>query len=119
MCPSSVRRLQDIQACRGAQSTDDGLGSTVLAFQPRCDREVRCKTGAAPATVSGEPTASATGSGPVGREREGAAGDDPEPGDLRIAASRMGANGTVPRAEEEPLSLPDPAGRLPVLTLVL
>ena len=31
----------------------------------------------------------------------------------------MGANGTVPRAEEEPLSLPDPTGRLPALTLVL
>src|SRR5947207_15656035 len=29
----------------------------MLASVPRCDREVRCKTGAAPATVSGEPAA--------------------------------------------------------------
>ncbi len=45
--------------------------------------------------------------------REGAAGDDPEPGDLRIAR-----NGTSPRAEEEPLSSPR-AGQLPPLILVL
>ncbi len=51
--------------------------------------------------------------------REGAAGDDPEPGDLRIAALRTeGRNGTIPRAEEEPLSSPH-AGKLPPLTLVL
>jgi hypothetical protein len=31
------------------------------SVSPRCDREVRCKTGAAPATVSGEPAATATG----------------------------------------------------------
>jgi hypothetical protein len=37
----------------------------------RCDREVRCDTGAAPATVSGETAATATGSGdsPPGRRR--------------------------------------------------
>ena len=50
-------------------------------------------TGAAPATVSGKSAATATGSDRSGWE--GAAGDDPEPGDLRIAA-----NWTIPRAEE-------------------
>jgi len=49
--------------------------------------------------------------------REGAAGLDPEPGDLRIAAPH-GADGTIPRAEEEPLSSRD-GGRLPPLTLIL
>ena len=48
--------------------------------------------------------------------REGAAGDDPEPGDLRIARF-----GTIPRAEEEaPLSSPGAdLARLPPVTLVL
>ena len=50
--------------------------------------------------------------------REGAVGDDPEPGDLRIAALRRRVHGTVPRAEEEPLS-PLDAGQLPALTLIL
>src|SRR5205085_535784 len=47
---------------------------------------------------------------------EGAAGDDPEPGDLRIART-----GTIPRAEEEgPLSTCNAdAPRLPPVTLVL
>ncbi|SRR6266851_3457608 len=93
----------------------------MLASPERCDREVRCKTGAAPATVSGESAATATGPHPsLPRKRggkgggwEGAAGDDPEPGDLRIAR-----NGTSPRAEEEPLSSPH-AGQLPPLTLIL
>jgi len=45
----------------------------------RRDREVRCDAGAAPATVSGEIAARSTG----GTARwEGAATDDPEPGDL-------------------------------------
>src|SRR5712691_4352168 len=57
----------------------------MLASPQRCDREVRCETGAAPATVSGEPAATATGLVSSGMGREGAAGDDPEPGDLRIA----------------------------------
>ena len=42
----------------------------------------RCEAGAAPATVSGEIATEATG----GIRREGAAIDDPEPGDLRAAA---------------------------------
>src|SRR5215472_19361359 len=48
---------------------DDGLPHGVLALPPRCDREVRCETGAAPATVSGESAATATGSGlgPTGK----------------------------------------------------
>jgi adenosylcobinamide kinase / adenosylcobinamide-phosphate guanylyltransferase len=54
--------------------------------------------------------------------REGAAGNDPEPGDLRIAAPDpgTGTNGTIPRAEEEPLSsvMPQHAA-LPAITLVL
>jgi adenosylcobinamide kinase / adenosylcobinamide-phosphate guanylyltransferase len=56
----------------------------------------------------------------MGMDREGAAGDDPEPGDLRIVPrhGNWGASRTIPRAEEEPLSLPD-AGVLPALTLVL
>jgi adenosylcobinamide kinase / adenosylcobinamide-phosphate guanylyltransferase len=46
-------------------------------------------------------------------------GDDPEPGDLRIATLRTeGTTGTIPRAEEEPLSSPD-GGKLPPLTLIL
>jgi len=47
--------------------------------------------------------------------REGAAGDDPEPGDLRIAAIE-----TIPRREETPMSaaMPRPAD-LPPVTLVL
>jgi adenosylcobinamide kinase/adenosylcobinamide-phosphate guanylyltransferase len=49
--------------------------------------------------------------------REGAVGDDPEPGDLRIAET-----GTIPRVEEEPLPLTS-ANRatagLPPVTLVL
>src|SRR6266851_1998543 len=56
----------------------------MLASPERCDREVRCKTGAAPATVSGESAATATGPHPsLPRKRggkgggwEGAAGDD-------------------------------------------
>ena len=65
----------------------------MLASAPRCDREVRCDTGAAPATVSGETAAKATGI-PIRREvREGAAGDDPEPGDLRIARNRDNSSG--------------------------
>ncbi len=88
----------------------------------RCDREVRCETGAAPATVSGEPAAHRHC--PILWGREGAAGDDPEPGDLRVAPLAEGLNGTIPRAEEEPLSPSDagigcPAGALPRLTLVL
>jgi adenosylcobinamide kinase/adenosylcobinamide-phosphate guanylyltransferase len=51
---------------------------------------------------------------PLGDTREGAAGDDPEPGDLRIAIGF----GTIPRAEEEPLSTSLASG-LPALTLVL
>src|SRR5579883_658129 len=45
------------------------------------DREVRCDAGAAPATVSGETAARATGP-PDAAGREGAAVGDPEPGDL-------------------------------------
>src|SRR6185312_7879464 len=41
----------------------------VLASRPRCDREVRCKAGAAPATVRASFAATATG-----ETREGAAG---------------------------------------------
>jgi adenosylcobinamide kinase/adenosylcobinamide-phosphate guanylyltransferase len=95
----------------------------VVASSPRCDREVRCNAGAAPATVSGETAAIATGNlalPPAGEGRagvrEGAAGDDPEPGDLRIARA-----GTIPRAEEEgplPLTIVERAG-LPPVTLVL
>jgi adenosylcobinamide kinase / adenosylcobinamide-phosphate guanylyltransferase len=65
--------------------------------------------------VSGESAAKATGSG-FGSGREGAAGDDPEPGDLRIAAVE-----TIPRAEEEGPLPSSSAGRtrLPPVTLVL
>jgi adenosylcobinamide kinase/adenosylcobinamide-phosphate guanylyltransferase len=103
--------------CRG------GVRVRVVA---RCDREVRCETGAAPATVSGEPAATATAL--TKWEWEGAAGDDPEPGDLRIAPCdgivRVGPYGTIPRAEEEPLSSlhagrAGPGRTLPRLTLVL
>src|SRR5690242_21820095 len=46
---------------------------------------------------------------------EGAAGDDPEPGDLRIAR-----NGTIPRAEEGPLpAFGANQSRLSPVTLVL
>src|SRR5690349_451620 len=60
----------------------------------RRDREVRCDAGAAPATVSGEiatrkPLA-------AGCRREGAAIDDPEPGDLLVAPLFC----DHPRAEE-------------------
>ena len=89
---------------------------------PRRDREVRCNTGAAPATVSGEPAAIATG--PFGRGWEGAAGDDPEPGDLRAAPLRREI-GTFLGVEEEPLSASKagsaglPMQPLPAVTLVL
>jgi adenosylcobinamide kinase / adenosylcobinamide-phosphate guanylyltransferase len=72
----------------------------VLASATRCNREVRCDTGAAPATVSGETAAKTTGLAKPGRE--GAAGDDPEPGDLCIAQVR-----DDPRVEEGPLPSAD------------
>src|SRR5947209_19744251 len=71
----------------------DGAAS-VLASALRCDREVRCETGAAPATVSGELAATATD---LLTERgwEGAAGLDTEPGDIRFAAPKDSYQGAT------------------------
>src|SRR5207244_5864180 len=84
----------------------------MLASPSRCDREVRCKTGAAPATVSGAPAAHATGLG------LGPTGKAPRATTPSQETSASPGTGTIPRAEEEPLSSPH-AGQLPPLTLVL
>jgi adenosylcobinamide kinase / adenosylcobinamide-phosphate guanylyltransferase len=96
----------------------------------RCARDATGKSGARPA-LPPQLSAASPRQQPLLRpwsEREGAAGDDPEPGDLRIALLdgfvRGGLNGTIPRAEEEPLLSPNAgiacsAGKLPRLTLVL
>src|SRR5439155_20790757 len=72
-----------LAALRGKLRTHGAAPRCVLASGLRCDREVRCDTGAAPATVSGEPAAQTTG--PQGGAGKAPPGDDPEPGDLRIA----------------------------------
>jgi adenosylcobinamide kinase / adenosylcobinamide-phosphate guanylyltransferase len=95
-----------------------GLGA-VLASLSRRDREVRCDAGAAPATVSGEIATRSHWPGRYGRE--GAAIDDPEPGDLLAALVQptiLGRRSVLP--DRSQLESPPPrAGLLPCLTLVL
>src|SRR5689334_14712761 len=96
-----------------------GAGPRVLASVQRRDREVRCDAGAAPATVCGEIATEATGRGRPGWE--GAAIDDPEPGDLLVAPlspTILGWRSVLPdRLEASPRS--SAAASLPPLTLVL
>jgi adenosylcobinamide kinase/adenosylcobinamide-phosphate guanylyltransferase len=81
----------------------------MLACAPRCDREVRCDTGAAPATVRASSAADATGVTPGKASRATTPSQE-------TSASRL--FGTIPRVEEEPLSALV-AGGLPAVTLVL
>lgn len=90
-----------------------------VSFCRRRDREARCDAGAAPATVTGEIAAPATGWGflagkalPIG---------DPEPGDLlaaRLQPTILGRRSVLPNlaASTPPCAL---RGRLPRSTLVL
>src|SRR6266436_4766600 len=87
----------------------------VLASPPRRDREVRCDAGAAPATVSGE--IATRSHWRVRPRREGAAIDDPEPGDLLVAPclpTILGRRSVLPDRVEPSRGSPS-AGALPPL----
>src|SRR5215213_78299 len=96
----------------------------------RCARDATGKSGERPA-LPPQLSAASLRHWPLSRPWsgwEGAVGDDPEPGDLRVALLdgivRGGPCGTIPRAEEAPMSSSHAgragsAGTLPSLTLVL
>src|SRR6266851_5691773 len=114
-----AERRHRVFAARPAGRPSGAAGHGVLASPLRRDREVRCDAGAAPATVSGE--IATRSHWRVRPRREGAAIDDPEPGDLLVAPclpTILGRRSVLPDRVEPPQGSPSD-GVLPPLTLVL